>query len=724
MTIMFFSYIVLCVNAAIPSSGELNRASIAHDFLLKETPNANIRIINERIYRHPETGINYTYVLSKINRRKKGVVVDHRTNKVFSPDKIKRDYQDYVESLPQPYRKLSPMLRGEIKKKYNNSFPDPEKISFDEDFEVILYVNNPKDLIQITKEVVQISEFPDVINEGQNRIIVTRLPLSKIFDFSNRDAVETIWFNAPAYGSLNFSISEVNGDQLYDLGYYGDGSKVAVFDSGITKSHPNINESLIISEMNFYTSKYPQNYTDDDHGHGTHVSGIIASNNDTFRGMAYKSTIINAKVLDNNKNGLSNFIIDAILYYTNKSNVAPDTDIIQMSINTGSNPDGTSQLSRVLDQSVFLEGTLAVVSTGNSYSLGAPADAYNTMSVGATRYHGYANEWRVRPTSGSGTTTDIGSRTKVDVVAPGEDIYSANNQWSSGDRFVKKSGTSMAAPHVSGLSSLLYQYARDNNKSVNPLLVKAAILNSAIKVKNQTGSNWSHNLTSPLDLSSGAGQIDALEAYNTLSNTGRLFASNMTSTGDLDYYKVVITDAPVNLTATLVWNRHEKNYLSANFSDVNDLDIILWNDEDEILVTSESEYDNVEHIFYEITSNGTYEIEIEAWNISKTDGWEYYALALSHKSIASYEDNLKVGWNLISIHLTPENSSVGAVLESIEGNYSIVWMYNASDTQDPWKRYIPGSSANDLDNIYPGFGYWIRVNSTTDKILTIDYEDG
>lgn len=647
--IIFLLTLIIYVSAPLPQNAPVNYTSIALNHLIGEYPTQEIKIVQDNVYKHPETGIEYTYILAKHDGKKIGLVVNHRDNKVYGSHQIRNDYMQYLDSLPRPYRKMSPTLRGKIREKFNG-LPASINRTSDETFNVMIFVNDSQNLVKIAKEINSIASFPDVIDDGENKLITTALPLSKIIELADRDTVEVVWYNSKIQASLNFSYSEINADDVNNLGYHGGSINITIIDSGINKTHPNINKSLILDEKNFKNDEYYPNYTDDDNGHGTHVTGIIASNNNTFRGVAYSSNLINAKVLNKNQDGWDGDILEAINYYSDHSNKAPDTDIVQMSINIyGLNPAGDSEISRFLDQKVFVNKILIVVCTGNyGYTIRVPADAYNTISVGATRYNTYYNEWRVWDDSGWGKTTDVGARTKVDVVAPGYDIYSANNKWSTGNWFVKKTGTSMAAPHVSGTVALLYEYARDNNKTVNPLLVKAAILNSAVKIKNWTGSAWSHSSTDPLDLYSGAGQIDALAAYNTFSNNKKLFNSNLTKTGDSHWYILNITNAPVNLSVTLVWNRHETNYRSTTFPEVNDLDIFLWN-ETNSLQESESEFDTVEHIYYQITTNGTYKIKVYAHNISKTDGWEYYALASSHTMKSEFTKNLVYGWNLISL---------------------------------------------------------------------------
>ena len=86
--------------------------------------------------------------------------------------------------------------------------------------------------------------------------------------------------------------------------------------------------------------------------------------------------------------------------------------------------------------------------------------------------------------------------------------------------------------------------------------------------------------------------------------------------------------------------------------------------------------------------------------------------------ISSTTLNLYIGWNLISLPLMPEDTGISPLLSSINGNYSIVWEYNASDTSDHWKKYDPGVPfGNDLTNMEPGKGYWILM--TSDNTLPI-----
>ena len=85
---------------------------------------------------------------------------------------------------------------------------------------------------------------------------------------------------------------------------------------------------------------------------------------------------------------------------------------------------------------------------------------------------------------------------------------------------------------------------------------------------------------------------------------------------------------------------------------------------------------------------------------------------------SDYTVELYTGWNLISLPLVPQNTGIDSILSPINGNYSIVWEYNVSDTSDQWKKYDPTAPfGNDLTDMEPGKGYWIMM--TSDDTLPI-----
>ncbi len=80
---------------------------------------------------------------------------------------------------------------------------------------------------------------------------------------------------------------------------------------------------------------------------------------------------------------------------------------------------------------------------------------------------------------------------------------------------------------------------------------------------------------------------------------------------------------------------------------------------------------------------------------------------------------LRHGWNLISIHLSPDSSAITDVLSSVEGQYELVYTYDASDVTDTWKHWIVAAPdyLNDLTEIDETMGVWIQA--TGDPTLVV-----
>ena len=120
-----------------------------------------------------------------------------------------------------------------------------------------------------------------------------------------------------------------------------------------------------------------------------------------------------------------------------------------------------------------------------------------------------------------------------------------------------------------------------------------------------------------------------------------------------------------------------------------------------------------------IAINGTHTVNISASDAAGNTVYDEMANYTATTLPASGTTlNLYTGWNLISLPLMPEDTSITSLLSPINGNYSIIWEYNASDTSDHWKKYDPGVPfGNDLINMEPGKGYWIMM--TSDDTLPI-----
>ena len=278
--------------------------------------------------------------------------------------------------------------------------------------------------------------------------------------------------NSEPYWGYQWNIRQIGADQTAADGDRGWGvvrARVAVLDSGIVSNHPDIAPNLNVSLSRSFVPDEPGiDPVVPGFNHGTHVAGIIAApiNNRGVQGVAPEAEIVAVKVLRSTTgSGAFSWIIQGILYAA-----SIDADVINMSlgatfdrINQGGGGAGPliGALNRAITHATA-EGTLCVSAAGNdAVNLDGrlwaiPAQSGNGMAVSATGPIGLADFDRLASYSNYG-------RSVVNVAAPGGDstLY-PNPGWHldmvlspSGTGYYFASGTSMAAPHVSGLAALL-----------------------------------------------------------------------------------------------------------------------------------------------------------------------------------------------------------------------------------------------------------------------------
>lgn len=130
----------------------------------------------------------------------------------------------------------------------------------------------------------------------------------------NHPDVDYISFDSKVFALLDVVNSTVSTSLAHDEGYTGEGVTVAVVDTGVYK-HPDLvkPKNRIVGFKDFVNGKTSPY---DDNGHGTHVSGIIASNgfssNGRFRGIAPGANILSVKALDETGGGNTSDIVSAI----------------------------------------------------------------------------------------------------------------------------------------------------------------------------------------------------------------------------------------------------------------------------------------------------------------------------------------------------------------------------------------------------------------------------
>lgn len=261
--------------------------------------------------------------------------------------------------------------------------------------------------------------------------------------------IEKIWLDGKAKSTLAESTAQIGVPEVWKSGNTGAGVDVAVLDTGIDTGHPDVAGQIAATE-----SFVPGESVEDVAGHGTHVASTIAgtgaASDGREKGVAPGVRLHVGKVLADDGFGQTSWIISGMEWAVREQHAR----IVNMSL--GADPsDGTDPMSQAVNSLTAETGALFVVSAGNmgpsAYSVGTPGAADAALTVGAVDHDDLVTMF-------SSTGPRLGDRAlKPDLTAPGADILAARSQYTrEGEgRYLTMSGTSMAAPHVTGAAALL-----------------------------------------------------------------------------------------------------------------------------------------------------------------------------------------------------------------------------------------------------------------------------
>ncbi|GGP78589.1 S8 family peptidase [Saccharothrix coeruleofusca] len=320
--------------------------------------------------------------------------------------------------------------------------------------------------------------------------IAVRVAKSSAF-WSARSATSTtrIWLDGPMSPHLDRSAAQIGAPSAWRAGHTGKGATVAVLDTGVDTTHPDL-AGAVVRERDFTGSASGPT---DRYGHGTHVASIIAGRHDRYTGVAPGAALLNGKVLPDSGFGLESAIIAGMEWA-----VAEGADVVNMSLGNATASDGADPVSRAVNRLTERTGTLFVVAAGNTGDLvGSPAAADAALTVGAVDERDALADFSSR----GPRLADDGI--KPDITAPGVDVVAARASGSSlgqpvGDRHTRVSGTSMAAPHVAGAAAILAaRYPHWRAEDVKAALTGSAKADPALSVFEQ-----------------GAGRVDLARAVS------------------------------------------------------------------------------------------------------------------------------------------------------------------------------------------------------------------
>jgi subtilisin family serine protease len=244
-----------------------------------------------------------------------------------------------------------------------------------------------------------------------------------------------------------WGIDRVNAKQAWSV-TRGAGVKVAVVDTGIDIDHPDLNI------QGGYNAIDPEVSFDDDNGHGTHVAGTIAGqdNGEGVVGVAPDVLVWGVKVLSGSGSGTFADVIEGMQW-------CAENGMAVANFSLGASR-GTQALADAV-KAVSEAGVAIIAAAGNSgRSVGFPAAYPEALAVAASDVND--------------KTAGFSSRgPEVEVIAPGVGV---NSTWPGGG-YRSISGTSMATPHVVGLAALAVA-----NGASGIDQVRAALLGAAVKL--------------------------------------------------------------------------------------------------------------------------------------------------------------------------------------------------------------------------------------------------
>jgi subtilisin len=227
---------------------------------------------------------------------------------------------------------------------------------------------------------------------------------------------------------LPWGIDRIDAEKVWPSGNTADPIKVGIIDTGISNKHPD----LLANIKGGVNTINPLKSWNDDNGHGSHVAGIVAAldNDIGVIGAGPQIDLYAIKVLGTNGSGYLSDVIEGIQWA-----IDHHMQVINMSLGTAS--DIPSFHDAVI--AAKNAGIVVVAAGGNSGgAVNYPAAYPEVIAVSATDKSDVLASWSSRGP-------------EVDLAAPGVDIYSTYK----GTGYATLSGTSMAAPHVTGAAALV-----------------------------------------------------------------------------------------------------------------------------------------------------------------------------------------------------------------------------------------------------------------------------
>ncbi|MPZ28164.1 MAG: S8 family serine peptidase [Micromonosporaceae bacterium] len=313
--------------------------------------------------------------------------------------------------------------------------------------------------------------------------------------------VRQVWLDRVVEVDLDASVPLVGAPQAWGAGYDGTGTTVAVLDTGIDETHPDL-AGQVVDSKSFVPGV---DSVKDGHGHGTHVAATVAgtgaASDGVRKGVAPGADLVIGKVLSDGGSGSTSGIIDGMEWAAEDAGA----DVVSMSLGSGPT-DGTDPASQAVNRLTASTGTLFVIAAGNdgpgSQTISAPGAADAALTVAATDKQDQLADFSSRGPRLDGAL-------KPDIAAPGVAIVAARAAGTAlgspvSELYTAASGTSMATPHVAGAAAILAQQHPDWRAAQ----LKSTLMSTA----SDAGYSVYEQGAGRLDVARAVGQVEVFAA--------------------------------------------------------------------------------------------------------------------------------------------------------------------------------------------------------------------
>ncbi len=332
----------------------------------------------------------------------------------------------------------------------------------------------------------------DVIHELENRSdVLFAEPDYKMT--LNASATNTKTPN-DTYLNNQWAIDNIDLEKAWSITTGSSDVKVAIADSGIKSAHSDLKNNVDVNLSKSFVDNSP---CTDEYGHGTHVAGIVGAvgnNNRGIAGTCWNVSLVSLKVFDSKGKGSVSDLADAINYAQ-----ANDINIINYSGSFNADKDYQHNCLLLQEALKNYDG-LFICSAGNTAIDIDRSDINNNgfyMDYVYPSIYNYDNIISVAAINqnnslwyeGTYKGSNYGVKS-VDLAAPGQNIYSTYNGDTSDKYYAYITGTSMAAPYVTGVAALIKsKYPTITTAGIKEAILDGTVSRAALSGKVLTGGS-------------------------------------------------------------------------------------------------------------------------------------------------------------------------------------------------------------------------------------------